>query len=85
MSLARFCEGCSKLHDSAIWYHRNKVDSFSHEWLCGLQYVLLPPQTMWSWRTFLYWDRRGSPSTGSSVPGSRKSADETHREGLHKP
>ena len=57
MSLERFCEGCSKQHDSTIWYYRNRVDSTTHEWLCVLQYLLLPPQTMWSWRTFLYWSK----------------------------
>ena len=58
MSLERFCDGCGRQHGSAEWYYRNRVDSTAHEWLCSLQYLLrLPPQTMSSWRTFLYWNK----------------------------
>lgn len=54
MNLERFCEGCGKEHGSAVWYYRNRVESTVHEWLCSVEYVRLPPQTMCSWRTFLY-------------------------------
>jgi len=86
MSLERFCEGCSKPHHSAVWYHRNKVDSLSHEWLCDIQYLLLPPQTMWSWRTFLYWNTDTSPGSASSAQGdsenpSVQSSDKTLTKG----
>lgn len=57
MSLERFCNGCGRQHGSAEWYYRNRVNSTAHEWLCSLQYLRLPPQTMWSWRTFLYWNK----------------------------
>lgn len=57
MSLERFCNGCERQHGSAEWYYRNRVNSTAHEWLCSLQYLRLPPQTMWSWRTFLYWNK----------------------------
>src|SRR5688572_18417385 len=57
MSLERYCDGCGRQHGSAEWYYRNRVDSTAHEWLCSLQYLRLPPQTMWSWRTFLYWNK----------------------------
>ncbi len=57
MSLERFCEGCGKQHGSAVWHYRNRVDSTAHEWLCSLQFLRLPPQTMWSWHTFLYWNK----------------------------
>ena len=53
-NLERFCEGCGKQHGSAVWYYRNTVESAAHEWLCSVQYRRLPPQTMCSWRTFLY-------------------------------
>ena len=54
MNLERFCEGCGKQHGSAVWYYRNRVESTVHEWLCDVQYLRLPPQTVCSWRTFLY-------------------------------
>jgi hypothetical protein len=38
--------------------------------LCGLQYLLLPPQTMWAWRTFLYWNRGTSAHNASSTQGN---------------
>jgi len=57
MNLERFCEGCGKQHASAVWYYRNRIESTVHEWLCSVQYLRLPPQTMCSWRTFLYLNR----------------------------
>src|SRR5262245_41698520 len=67
MSLERFCEGCGKQHDSAVWYYRNKVDSTAHEWLCSLQYLPLTPQTIWSSHTCLYWNKGMNKKNGDRL------------------